>query len=85
MYVCILLCFAVLHKYRLSDGLIPVQGTSELPNSWRRVLLEKLTVTQQSGNSQPFREPESSLPRSQDPITGPYAEAFSPHLPTLFL
>jgi len=33
----------------------------------------------------PFTEPESSLPCSQDPATGPYPEpdVASPHLPTL--
>jgi hypothetical protein len=54
---------------------------------WKKVagdFLGKLTVTQLSGNFLPFMKPEGSLPRSQEPATGPYPEpdASTPHLPT---
>jgi hypothetical protein len=51
-----------------------------------RVLLEKLTVTQLVKKFPTFIKPESSLPCSQQPATGPYpkSDESNPHLPTIF-
>jgi len=55
---------------------------------WRRVLLEKLTVTELVKKTPlpPFMEPEGSLQCSEEHATGPCPEPdeSSPHLPTLF-
>ena len=56
-----------------------------LRTPWSRVLLEKLTGSQQSRNSPHFMEPEGSLPHSQVPATCPYPESARsstyPHIP----
>jgi hypothetical protein len=53
------------------------QNGHELTDSvtpWSRVLLEKPPVAQLLKNFSTFYEPESSLPCSKKPSTGPYAE-----------
>jgi hypothetical protein len=41
---------------------------------WSRAFLEKLTDSQLVKNSPHFKEPEGSLPHSQQPVTRPYPE-----------
>jgi len=76
-------CFAT---YEVLTYLLTYLLTYSLTHSltpWRRIPLEKLTVTQPVKEHPAFpMEPESSLPCSQKPATGPYpepAEFSSPH------
>jgi len=64
--------------------LIPTSQLTHLLTPYSRVLHEKLIDSQLEKK---FSAPEGSLPRSQEPVSGPYCESLDcgPHHHTVFL